>query len=99
LLTFAVNQKKASDGSVPDDYCDVKFTTWLDLFCEYALELAKDGEMENAYATLRTASDANVWYHSKDAMFLIHITWSGSCSPAFDRNTDVLSVFSGRINL
>lgn len=57
------------------EYYGIDFEEWLDVFLEYAIFLAEDGETALAYKTISTASDANVFFHSKDRMFLIHVTW------------------------
>ena len=60
---------------VPDDYCGVPFSAWLDTFLEYALALAKSGDIKSAYDTIASAFHANVFFHSPEALFLIHVCW------------------------
>jgi len=59
------------------EFYGLDFETWLDIFLEYAIFLAEDGETASAYETVISASRANVFFHSKDRMFLIHVTWFG----------------------
>lgn len=41
--------------------------------------LAKAGDAESAYAICKSAIDANVFYHSTEHMFLIHVVWFSEC--------------------
>jgi general transcription factor 3C polypeptide 3 (transcription factor C subunit 4) len=61
---------------IPKDYRGIEFREWLDIFVEYALCLAKNGESKEAYDVCEAAKDAIVFYHSREDMFLIHICWS-----------------------
>ena len=67
------------DISIPDDYRSIPFHSWLDIFLQYALLLAKNGDVESSYGIISTVSDANVFYHSSDSMFLIHVCWFSKC--------------------
>ena len=58
---------------VPTNYRDIAFDTWLDIFLEYALALAKQDEADEAYGILKAAADCNVFYHSKEFTFRIHV--------------------------
>lgn len=62
---------------IPDDYRGIPFSTWLDIFLEYALCLAKNGNAREAYNLCEAAKDAIVFYHSREDMFLIHVCWCG----------------------
>lgn len=57
------------------EYYGIDFETWLDIFLEYAIFLAEEGETALAYDTVSTASRAKVFFQSKDWMFQIHVTW------------------------
>ena len=48
---------------------------WLAIFLDYALRLAQDGDTEGAYETITAATDANVFYHKPDFMYLINVCW------------------------
>ncbi|KAK8221940.1 transcription factor TFIIIC subunit tfc4 [Zalaria obscura] len=63
------------DGDIPDDFHGIKFSEWLDIFCEYALLLARHGETEKCYTIAQAAYFANVFYHSKTASKQIHSVW------------------------
>ncbi|EAW08236.1 tetratricopeptide repeat protein [Aspergillus clavatus NRRL 1] len=62
-------------GVVPTDYHGISFDEWLDLFLQYALAVAGQGESEEAYDSLAAAADASIWYHSKPDTRLIHVCW------------------------
>ncbi|KAJ9283436.1 hypothetical protein DTO027B5_6152 [Paecilomyces variotii] len=61
--------------AIPTDYHGISFDEWLDIFLEYALVVAGQGEFEEAYDTLSAAADASVWYHSKPSSRQIHVCW------------------------
>ncbi|KAI9821550.1 MAG: transcription factor TFIIIC subunit tfc4 [Phylliscum demangeonii] len=64
------------DQPVPTSFRGIDFTEWLDIFLRYALGLAKEGDGSSAYDVISAAHDANVFYHSPDAVFLIHVCWA-----------------------
>ena len=68
------------DISLPTFYCGVSFEHWLDVFLEYALLLSRHGDEDSAYAILESASLANVFRHSRQWMFNIHVCWLGKFS-------------------
>ena len=61
--------------AVPDGFGGVFFKDWLEVFLEYGLSLAYDGKMNQAYQIVASATQANVFYHSPDSLFLIHVCW------------------------
>jgi len=62
-------------SSVPKDYRGISFETWLDILLEYALCLALRGNIEGAYETVTVATDANVFFHAHEFMYMIHVCW------------------------
>lgn len=66
-----------SSIDVPTSYRGLSFSTWLDVFLEYSLILARMGpeHKEQSYATIAAATDCVVWYHSKPSMLKIHTVW------------------------
>ncbi|PWY82837.1 RNA polymerase III transcription factor TFIIIC subunit Tfc4 [Aspergillus heteromorphus CBS 117.55] len=62
-------------GTIPTDYYGIRFEEWLDMFLQYALTVAAQGESDEAYDTLAAAADASVWYHSKPDARMIHVCW------------------------
>ncbi|KAK2734615.1 transcription factor TFIIIC subunit tfc4 [Onygenales sp. PD_40] len=62
-------------SSIPNEYHSISFDQWLDIFLEYALILAGQGQSEEAYDTLSAAADASIWYHSKPSTFQIYTCW------------------------
>ncbi|KAI5239687.1 TPR-like protein [Aureobasidium subglaciale] len=63
------------DESIPDNFHDIKFTEWLDIFCEYALLLAKAADREKCYEILTNTHFATVFYHNLAHKSRIHATW------------------------
>ena len=63
------------DSPIPNEYCGITFENWLDIFLEYALLLIKHGEVSSAYDIITAASSANVFYHSPDFSFRVHVCW------------------------
>ena len=60
---------------IPNEYCDITFDDWLDIFLEYAILVALDGDSSLAYETITVTTDANVFYHSSSSVCRIHICW------------------------
>ncbi|KAL1393903.1 hypothetical protein HDK64DRAFT_196036 [Phyllosticta capitalensis] len=60
---------------VPQDFHDISFDEWLDIFCQYALLLAKQGISGRCWSVLEGAVAANVFHHDPDREYRIHITW------------------------
>lgn len=64
------------DGeSIPDEFHDIRFQEWLDIFCGYALQLAKADERDRCYDTLQAAFYASIFYHDSTSKKQIHSTW------------------------
>lgn len=57
-------------------YHHVPFDEWLDMFLELAILLAEDLNTKASYTTLDVVAGCNVWYHSKQSMFLVHVVWA-----------------------
>ncbi|KAF7591938.1 transcription factor TFIIIC subunit tfc4 [Aspergillus hancockii] len=74
-------------GAIPTDYHGISFDEWLDLFLQYALVVAGQGEPEEAYDSLAAAADASIWYHSKPSTRLIHVCWFTCAIRAQDEET------------
>ncbi|OQD84276.1 hypothetical protein PENANT_c013G01216 [Penicillium antarcticum] len=62
-------------GAIPTDYHGIPFDEWLDIFLQYALLTAEQGEPEESYEALDSASLASIWLHSKPKSRLIHVCW------------------------
>ncbi|KAJ5758196.1 uncharacterized protein N7511_006890 [Penicillium nucicola] len=62
-------------GAIPTDYHGIPFDEWLDIFLQYALLTAEQGEPEEAYEALDSAALASIWLHSKPKSRLIHVCW------------------------
>lgn len=74
---------------VPENYRGISFSTWLDIFLDYALCLIREGKQQEAYDICEAAKDATVFYHSKEFMFLIHICWCACALLSNDEETCV----------
>ncbi|EDO04502.1 hypothetical protein SS1G_06985 [Sclerotinia sclerotiorum 1980 UF-70] len=75
----AEDKTSATSASIPADYRGISFSSWLDIFLEYAICLAKDGNDRESYEICESARDAIVFYHKREDMFLIHVCW-GTCA-------------------
>lgn len=75
------------ENVVPTDYHGISFDEWLDLFLQYALIVAGQGEPSEAYDALGAAADASLWYHSKSSLRLIHVCWFSCALRAGDGKT------------
>jgi general transcription factor 3C polypeptide 3 (transcription factor C subunit 4) len=62
-------------GAIPTDYHGIPFDEWLDIFLQYALLTAEQGEPEESYEALDSAALASIWLHSKPKSRLIHVCW------------------------
>ncbi|CRL23323.1 Tetratricopeptide-like helical [Penicillium camemberti] len=74
-------------GAIPTDYHGIPFDEWLDIFLQYALLVAEQGELEEAYETLDSAAIASIWLHSKPKSRLIHVCWFTCALRARDEET------------
>ncbi|MCJ1479050.1 transcription factor TFIIIC subunit tfc4 [Lambiella insularis] len=63
------------DDSKSQDYCGISFEKWLDVFLEYALNAAESGDTKQGCDIAATAAEANVFFHSREFMFSIHVIW------------------------
>ncbi|ESZ97604.1 hypothetical protein SBOR_2005 [Sclerotinia borealis F-4128] len=75
----AEDRTNVTSASIPADYRGISFSSWLDIFLEYAICLAKDGNDRGSYEICESARDAIVFYHRREDMFLIHVCW-GTCA-------------------
>lgn len=60
-----------------DDYLGIPFREWLDLFLEYALNLARSGHLQEAYQVCESARDSIIFLQSHEDLLLIHTAWGG----------------------
>lgn len=80
-----MRSKTAQDDPlvVPSEYCGIPFTVWLDIFLEYGVALSRNGDIEAAYEIIAAAFHANVFYHSTESLFQIHVCWFSKFQPTF----------------
>ncbi|KIN06080.1 hypothetical protein OIDMADRAFT_24417 [Oidiodendron maius Zn] len=71
----AAEKSQTAQSDIPADYRGISFSAWLDIFLEFAMCLAREGRMREAYEMCEATKDAIVFYHSKEDMFLIHVAW------------------------
>ncbi|KAK2743918.1 transcription factor TFIIIC subunit tfc4 [Myotisia sp. PD_48] len=74
-IQAAMGKPEIDQGSIPNDYYGISFDSWLDIFLEYSLVLAGQGQAYETYDTLGAAADASIWYHSKTSTRQIHVCW------------------------
>ena len=74
-LSPSPSQQPMNNDGIPDDFHDITFQQWLDIFCEYAMHLARDGNRETCFDILQTGNNLNVFYHSPPFTQQIHATW------------------------
>ncbi|KAK7521678.1 hypothetical protein IWZ03DRAFT_99387 [Phyllosticta citriasiana] len=61
--------------TIPEDFHDISFNAWLDIFCQHALLLAKKGINGRCWSVLEGAALANVFHHDPEREYRIHVTW------------------------
>ena len=71
----AAEKTQTAQSDIPADYRGISFSAWLDIFLEFAMGLAREGRMREAYEMCEATKDAIVFYHSREDMFLIHVAW------------------------
>lgn len=59
------------------EYQGISFGNWLDLFIDYAISLAAEGQYDEAYRVCEAAKDSTVFTVSEDNTFFIYIAWGG----------------------
>ncbi|KAJ2895518.1 hypothetical protein MKZ38_006393 [Zalerion maritima] len=93
-----VNEGEKGDGpsstsstSLPsrDDYLGIPFRDWLNLFLEYALNLARSGLSHDAYQVCESARDSIIFLQSQEDLLLIHTVWGACAVYAADEQTCV----------
>ncbi|KAI6598929.1 hypothetical protein MCOR08_006065 [Pyricularia oryzae] len=67
----------------------IPFNDWLDLFLEYAISLARQQRIGEAYAVCQSARDSIVYGKAKDSLMLIHLAWASCAVQAGDEETCV----------
>ncbi|EPE36106.1 TPR-like protein [Glarea lozoyensis ATCC 20868] len=58
-----------------DTYRGMSFDAWLDIFMEFAICLAKRGKLKESYEMCQAAKDCVIFFHSRNDMFLLHLSW------------------------
>ncbi|KAK5944375.1 transcription factor TFIIIC subunit tfc4 [Knufia obscura] len=74
-LPNAINHVRIAPHGLPDEYCDIPFAAWLDIFLELALLYANSSNADaqtDCYTAINAAIDCNVFYHHQQSMLTIH---------------------------
>ncbi|KAL1615193.1 transcription factor TFIIIC subunit tfc4 [Neofusicoccum ribis] len=84
-LATVSNREGASEGDpsthidvgeqAPEDFHDIPFDEWLDIFCRYALLLAKHGVNGRCWIVIQAAAGANIFHHDSQREHHIHVCW------------------------
>ncbi|PNS17248.1 hypothetical protein CAC42_6931 [Sphaceloma murrayae] len=78
------------DDTIPTKFHDIPHTTWLDFFCAFALQLAREGEMESCYGNIDNALGCSVFYHSETAVHQLQTT-TLACALLFNDEARIAS--------
>jgi len=73
---------RIAPNGLPDDYCGIAFSAWLDIFLELALLYANSSTAESqtdCYTAINAAIDCNVFYHHPQSMLTIHSCYLACC--------------------
>ncbi|KAK4174769.1 hypothetical protein QBC36DRAFT_302534 [Triangularia setosa] len=73
---------------IPQEHRGIPFSSWLNIFLNYAFALVRAGQHREAYAVCHAARDSVVWT-SIDNTFLIHVAWASCAVYAGDEETCV----------
>jgi general transcription factor 3C polypeptide 3 (transcription factor C subunit 4) len=65
------------ESSIPTKYRGITFETWLDIFLEQALTLAKLGAdfRGHCYETITAVLDCTIWYHQPQSMVKTYVCY------------------------
>lgn len=75
LLTKCLEKEDGEQVIIPEEFNGISFEDWLDVFLEHGLSLVQEGDIKSAYETIAAAFHANIFYHSPEALFSIHVCW------------------------
>jgi len=76
-LVIAFEEEEIEEPEHLSRFRGLDFDTWLYIFMQYAICLAKYDNYQDSYDVCNAAKDANVFYHSKKRTFIIYVTWLG----------------------
>ncbi|SPO02712.1 related to transcription initiation factor TFIIIC [Cephalotrichum gorgonifer] len=71
------------------EYQGISFSNWLDLFIDYAISLAAEGQYDESYRVCEAAKDSTVFTVSEENTFFIYIAWGACAIYASDEETCV----------
>lgn len=58
----------------PDDFRGISFDDWVDIFCRYAVSLAKRGQARECWPILHSMQEANIFFEGRRLQHL-HVCW------------------------
>jgi len=73
--TEGLEDLETPQHAIPTDYRNIPFTAWLDIFLELAFVHAAHNNSEACYAVLTTTSEANIFHHTPEYIFRVHVCW------------------------
>jgi len=79
------------ESTIPTDYCGILFSTWLDIFLEYALLLANSQCQQQCYTVIAATLDCTIWYHEPESTLQIYICYL-TCALALDDGHTLFNV-------
>jgi general transcription factor 3C polypeptide 3 (transcription factor C subunit 4) len=81
------------ESNIPTDYRGISFDTWLDVFLEQAITLAKLGEdfRSHSYETITAVLDCTIWYHQPPCMLKAYVCHF-ACALALDDGETLCNV-------
>jgi general transcription factor 3C polypeptide 3 (transcription factor C subunit 4) len=81
------------ETSIPTEYRGISFDSWLDIFLEQALILARLGEdyRDQSYETITAVLDCTIWYHQPQSMLKTHVCYL-TCALAFNDGETMCNV-------
>jgi general transcription factor 3C polypeptide 3 (transcription factor C subunit 4) len=99
LMILAVGANRVEDGdadlelkerpdTTPEDFFGIHFDKWAEVFCRYALLLAREGAEERCFNVLDVALQSNVFYKSQNHTCDIELCRL-SCALAVDDSQQV----------
>ncbi|KAK5072893.1 transcription factor TFIIIC subunit tfc4 [Lithohypha guttulata] len=67
---------------MPDEYCGIRFATWLDIFLELAILHANSASLDaqhECYTLINACIDCSLFYHDEPTMVQIHSCFLACC--------------------
>jgi len=81
-LPSNTNHMRIVPHGLPDEYCDIPFAAWLDVFLELALLHANSNSADSqtdCYTVINAAIECNVFHHHPQSMLTIYSCYLACC--------------------